>query len=141
MLCLKFSLFVFELDWFQVSKSSRIYLLEFTFVNTWREKWVWEEIMIIGVLWVTHFYWRRPPCTYHCRPHAHIIGDPHGRIIGDHLILVGDPRFHWRPQIFVEDPRFLYKWMEVSNSTPMLMISSQTWKNFIIFLTFCPGSS
>ena len=81
--------------------------------------------MIIGVLWVTHFYWRRPPCTYHCRPHAHvigdphariigdpharIIGDPHGRIIGDHLILVGDPRFHWRPQIFVEDPRFLYK--------------------------------
>ena len=115
MLCLKFSLFVFELDWFQVSKSSRIYLLEFTFVNTWREKWVWEEIMIIGVLWVTHFYWRRPPCTYHCRPHARIIGDPMIVSLLQTPMEVSletpwfsleTPDFRWKPQIFDGDPRF-----------------------------------
>ena len=32
------------------------------------------------------------PCTYNWRPHDRIIAaDPHGSIIGDPLILVGDP--------------------------------------------------
>jgi len=57
------------------------------------------------------------PCTYHCRPHARIIGDPmivslqtpmEVSLETPALILVGDPRFsmeipdfRWRPQIFV----------------------------------------
>ena len=137
MFCLKFS----EPDWFKVYKSSRIYLIESTFVNTWREKWVWAEIMIIGVLWVTPFYWIppwnyhwRPPCTYHWRPHERIIGDPpctyHWR----------PPDARWRLQIFIGDPRFsletpnfLYKWMKVSNSSLRWRISSQTWKKLLFF--------
>ena len=106
---------MFELDWFQVSKSSRIYLLEFTFVNTWREKWVWEEIMIIGVLWVTHFYWWRPhariiaelmhvsletPWSYHCRPPWKYHWRPWP------WFSLETPDFRWRPQIFDGDPRF-----------------------------------
>ena len=84
------------------------------------------------------YYWRPP-----------YIGNPHGRLAGDPQILVGDPHiFIGDPQIFNGDPQMFvsnenlgvfnenlgvssenvgvvsHENLGVSNSTPMMMISS-----------------